>query len=231
VVAVRDFGDDRFLVFATSQGTIKKTALSEYGNPRAGGIIGINIEEGDRLFDVKVTDGSKNLFLATADGMSIRFPESDCRPKGRATSGVRGIRLRENDRVVGMEVLEAEGPLLTVSEKGLGKRTGIAEYREQGRGGLGLINLKVTDRTGRVVGVCQVLPGDQVMLVTQEGMMTRTAVDGIREIGRSTQGVKLIDLEESDRLVAMAKLAEREEGENGDDDLPPADESGQLTVN
>jgi len=221
-IAVRDFPEDRYLVFATEKGTIKKTALAEYGNPRAGGIIAINLDAGDRLLSVKVTDGTKHVFLATAEGMSIRFPEADCRPMGRATTGVRGITLREGDRVIGMEVLEKEGALLTAAEKGLGKRTPIAEYREQGRGGVGVINLKVTERTGRVVGVAQVLSGDQVMLMTQEGMLIRTAVDGIREIGRSTQGVKLIDLEGEDRLVAIAKVAEREEEAEataaGDDD-------------
>ncbi len=221
-IAVRDFPEDRFLVFATEKGTIKKTALAEYGNPRAGGIIAINLDQGDRLLSVKLTDGTKHVFLATAEGMSIRFPEADCRSTGRATTGVRGISLREGDRVIGMEVLEKEGALLTAAEKGLGKRTPIAEYREQGRGGVGVINLKVTERTGRVVGVAQVLSGDQVMLMTQEGMLIRTAVDGIREIGRSTQGVKLIDLEGEDRLVAIAKVAEREEEAeapgDGDDD-------------
>ncbi len=212
-LAVRDFPEDRYLVFATERGTIKKTALSEYGNPRSGGIIAINLEEGDRLLAVKVTDGSKDLFLATANGMSIRFPEADCRAMGRATTGVRGISLRDGDRVVGMEVLEKEGAILTAAERGLGKRTDIAEYRQQGRGGLGLINLKVTERTGRVVGVAQVLPGDQLILITQEGMIIRTSVDGIREIGRSTQGVRLINLEESDRLVAIAKVVEREDEE------------------
>ena len=210
-IAVREFPEDRYLVFATEKGTIKKTALSEYGNPRAGGIIAINLEAGDRLLAVKVTDGTKHLFLATAEGMSIRFPETDCRSMGRATTGVRGISLREGDRVIGMEVLEKEGALLTAAERGLGKRTPVAEYREQGRGGVGVINLKVTERTGKVVGVAQVLSGDQVMLMTQEGMLIRTAVDGIREIGRSTQGVKLIDLEAEDRLVAITKVAEREE--------------------
>ncbi len=140
---------------------------------------------------------------------------------------MRGITLREGDRVVGMEVLEKEGALLTVAEKGLGKRTPIAEYREQGRGGLGVINLKVTERTGRVVGVAQVLPGDQVMLMTQEGMLIRTAVDGIREIGRSTQGVKLIDLEGEDRLVAIAKVAEREEERSSPE---PDDDGAQGSI-
>jgi DNA gyrase subunit A len=212
-LAVRDFPDDRFLVFATERGTIKRTALAEYGNPRSGGIIAINLEDGDRLLAVKVTDGSKDLFLATAAGMSIRFPGADCRPMGRATYGVRGISLRDGDRVVGMEVLEQEGAILTAAERGLGKRTAIAEYRQQGRGGLGLINLKVTERTGKVVGVAQVLPGDQLILITQEGMIIRTSVDGIREIGRSTQGVRLINLEESDKLVAIAKVVEREDEE------------------
>jgi DNA gyrase subunit A len=171
-----------------------------------------------------MTDGEKHIFLATAEGHSIRFPETDCRTMGRATYGVRGISLRKGDRVVGMEVLEREGALLTIAERGLGKRTPVAEYREQGRGGLGVINLKVTARTGRVVGVRLVVSGDQVVLITQEGMIIRTAVDGIREIGRSTQGVKLIDLDPSDRLVAFAKVVEREE-ENGaeeTDDGPQA---------
>jgi DNA gyrase subunit A len=224
-IAVRDFPEDRFLVFATERGTIKKTALSEYGNPRSGGIIAINLEPGDRLLAVRVTDGTKDLFLATADGMSIRFAESDARPMGRATTGVRGIALRESDRVVGMEVLEKEGAILTAAERGLGKRTDIAEYRVQGRGGLGLINLRVTEKTGKVVGVCQVFPGDQLILITQEGMIIRTSIDGIREIGRSTQGVKLIDLDSTDRLVALAKVVERED-EGGE----PAPEEPQGTI-
>ncbi len=225
-VAVRDFPADRYLVFATEKGTIKKTALAEYGNPRAGGIIAINIDDGDRLLAVRITDGEKHLFLATAEGYSIRFPESDCRPMGRATYGVRGISLRQDDRVVGMEVLEREGAVLTVAERGLGKRTPIAAYREQGRGGLGVINLRVTERTGRVVGVRQVVSGDQVVLITQEGMIIRTAADGIRESGRSTQGVKLIDLDPADRLVAFAKVVEREEENGGDED----DDGPQATI-
>jgi len=221
-VAVRDFPDDRYLVFATELGTIKKTALSEYGNPRTGGIIGINIEPGDRLLGVAVTDGGKDIFLATEMGMSIRFSEKEARPMGRATTGVRGIQLRKDDRVVGMAVIEKEGAILTAAERGVGKRTLVEEYRPQGRGGLGLINLKVTPKTGKVIAVRLVGPGDQVLLITQEGMIIRTAVDGIREIGRSTQGVKLMDLEGEDRLVAVAKVVEREEeAEGGEGDEPP----------
>ncbi len=210
-IAVRDFPADRYLVFATEKGKIKKTALAEYGNPRAGGIIAINLADKDRLLSVRVTDGEKHIFLATLEGKSIRFPESDCRPMGRATAGVRGIRLRKGDRVVGLEALEREGALLTAAARGIGKRTPIAEYREQGRGGQGVINLKVSAKTGKVVGVAQVLPGDQVMLITHDGMIIRTAVDGIREIGRSTQGVKLIGLDPEDHLVAIAKVLERDD--------------------
>ncbi len=229
-IAVRDFAADRYLVFATEKGTIKKTALSEYGNPRAGGIIAINLDEGDRLLSVKNTDGSKHIFMATADGMSIRFPEADCRPMGRATAGVRGISLRKGDRVIGMEALEKEGAILTAAERGVGKRTPIAEYREQGRGGLGVINLKVGTKTGPVVGIVQVLPGDQLILITQEGMIIRTAVDGIREIGRSTQGVRLINLEGDDRLVAIAKVLERDDDPEGLAELPPEEDDGQGTI-
>ncbi len=218
-VAVREFTEDRFLFFATEKGTIKKTALAEYGNPRAGGIIGINIEEGDRLLAVRVTEGGTDILLATADGFSIRFPEAEARPMGRATYGVRGITLRDGDRVVGMEALAKEGAILTVSERAYGKRTPVEEYRLQGRGGLGVINLKVTGKTGKVIGARQVISGDQLILITQEGMLIRTAVDGIREIGRSTQGVKLMDLAGEDKLVAMAKVVEREEEkpEGGED--------------
>jgi DNA gyrase subunit A len=223
-VAVREFDEKRFLIFATAKGTIKKTVLAEYGNPRVGGINAININQGDRLLNVMITDGTKDLFLATSNGMSIRFSESEARPMGRATAGVRGIKLRKGDSVVGMEVLEKEGAILTAAERGLGKRTDIAEYREQGRGGLGVINLKVTDRTGRVVGVCQVFPGDQVILMSEGGKLTRTGIDAIREIGRSTQGVKLMDLDDDDKIAAIAKVVEREE-----DDAPEPDP--QQTVN
>jgi DNA gyrase subunit A len=210
-VAVREFGDDRYLVFMTAQGTVKKTALSAYSNPRVGGIIGINIDEGDRLLAVRETDGQKDILLATAKGFSIRFPETDLRAMGRATYGVKGIVLRSGDRVVGMEELDREGQVLTVTERGYGKRTPVADYRLQGRGGLGIINLKVNSKTGEVVGVRQVAPGDGLMLVTQDGMIIRLNVAGVREVGRSAQGVKLMNLAGEDRIVAVAKLAEGDE--------------------
>ncbi len=214
-VVVREFAEDRFLFFATERGTIKKTPLSAYSNPRVGGIIGINIDEGDRLLAVHISDGTRDVLIATAAGISIRFPETDVRSMGRASYGVNGIRLREGDRVVAMEVLEAEGDILSVSERGYGKRTPLEDYRLQGRGGLGIINLKVSEKTGQVVGVRQVAAGSGLILITQDGKIIRLNVEDIRVIGRSTQGVKLMDLEGEDRLVGVAKLAESDD-EDGD---------------
>jgi DNA gyrase subunit A len=211
-VAVREFRrDDRFLVFATANGTVKKTELSAYANPRVGGIIGINIDEGDRLLAVRETDGTKDILFATAKGFSIRFPESDVRSIGRATYGVKGLELRHGDRVVAMEELDPHGQVLTVTERGYGKRTPVENYRLQGRGGLGIINLKVTPKTGEVVGVRYVTPDEGLMLITQEGMIIRLNVSNVREVGRSAQGVKLMNLDPDDCIVAVAKLAEKDE--------------------
>jgi DNA gyrase subunit A len=210
-VAVREFRADRYLVFATANGTVKKTSLSAYSNPRVGGIIGINIDDGDCLLAVRETDGQKDILLATAKGFSIRFPESDVRTVGRASYGVRGLVLRPGDRLVAMEELDPHGQVLTVTERGYGKRTPVEDYRLQGRGGLGIINLKVTPKTGEVVGVRYVTPDEGLMLITQEGMIIRLNVSGVREVGRSAQGVKLMNLDPEDRIVAVAKLAEKDE--------------------
>ena len=218
-VAVRTFPDDRYLVFATEKGTVKKTELSLYANPRVGGIIGINIDEGDRLLAVRETDGKKDILFATAKGFAIRFPESDARSMGRATYGVRGITLRKDDRVVGMEALDRNGEILSVTEHGFGKRTPVDEYRLQNRGGLGIINLKVGPKTGEVIGARHVTASDGLMLITQEGMIIRINVSGVRVVGRSTMGVKLMNLSTDDRLVSIAKVEREEEalveGEGG----------------
>ena len=210
-VAVREFRDDVSLVFATERGVVKKTELSAYGNPRAGGIIGINIDEGDRLLAVRVSQPGHDILLGTAKGLAIRFPESDLRPLGRATRGVRGISLRQGDRVVAMEPLDpAGGLLLTVTSRGFGKRTPIEEYRVQSRGGKGIINLKTGGRAGEVIAVRQVADGDGLVLITQEGMILRTQVGGVRRVSRGAVGVKMMDLEGEDRLIAAAPVAERE---------------------
>jgi DNA gyrase subunit A len=223
-VAVREFRDDRYLLFVTANGTVKKTELSAYANPRLGGIIGINLDPGDRLLAVRETDGSKDVLLATARGFAIRFPESEVRPMGRATHGVRGIRLRPRDRVVGAAILETEGEVLSVAARGFGKRTPIEDYRKQSRGGLGIINLKVSDKTGEVIAAKHVTAGEGLILITQGGMIIRLNVADVRLVGRSTQGVKLMDLDPEDRLVAVAKLAEpapTDPGPSEPDDFPP----------
>jgi len=219
-VAVRDF-DESHLVFATEKGTVKRTELAAYSNPRAGGIIALSIDEGDRLLGVRVSDGTGHVMLATAKGYAIRFPVADVRSMGRPARGVRGINLRDGDRAVGMEVLEPDGDLLTVTENGYGKRTELVEYREQGRGGLGIINLKVNEKTGQVVGVKQVRDEDGLMLITQSGVLIRVSAANVSLIGRSTQGVKIMNLAAKDRVVAVAKVVERDEeedGEGGDDE-------------
>ncbi len=211
ILPVRDFEEGKFIVTATAHGTIKKTGLMEYSRPRAGGIIAMGMNEGDRLIATAITTGQEEVFLSTRQGMSIRFHEEDVRPMGRAAVGVRGIDLEEGDWIVGMDILRPQGTMLSVTEKGYGKRTAVEEYRNQSRGGKGVITLKVTEKTGPVVGVCQVLDTDDVMLVTDGGKIIRMAVGEIRVIGRNTQGVRLIGLAEDERVASIARLAEKED--------------------
>jgi DNA gyrase subunit A len=219
-VAVRELGGDASLLFATERGVVKKTELSAYANPRAGGIIAINIDDGDRLLAVRVAEPGHDILLGTAKGQSIRFPESDLRPLSRATRGVRGISLDPGDRVVAMESLDPQGGLLhTVTARGFGKRTPIEEYRQQGRGGKGIINIKTGGKAGEVIAVRQVAEGAGLVLITQEGMILRTQVAGVRVVGRGAVGVKMMDLGEEDRLIAVAPVAEREDEPN--DEPPP----------
>lgn len=224
-VAVRDF-ENGYLVFATEKGIVKKTELAAFSNPRVGGIIAINIDEGDRLLDVRKTDGDRHLFFATARGIAIRFPESDARPMGRATRGVRGINLRDDDRLIGIAALDDDGDIMTVTENGYGKRTAVDEYRTQSRGGMGIINLKVSDKTGNVVGIKQVQPEDGLMLITQAGKLIRINVDGISRFGRAAQGVRVMNLGSKDLLVAVAKIVEREDEDEEDE----ADEPDEPTT-
>jgi DNA gyrase subunit A len=215
LAATKDFPEDRYLIFATRQGLVKKTALSAYSNVRSGGIIAINVEDGDELLSVRITGGDRQIFIGTRQGQGIRFSEKDVRPMGRDTTGVIGVSLkRGNDQVVEMDVVDEKGHLLSVTEKGYGKRSEVAEYRYQGRGGSGVINIKVTEKNGPVVGIKSVTDADQLLLITQSGMLIRIKVKDVRETGRAAQGVRLITLEENDRVVAVAKLAEPEEGDD-----------------
>ena len=207
---VREFQEGRYVVFATQNGLVKKTALMAYSNPRSSGIRAIALEENDSLIGVRLTDGDQEILLSTVDGQAIRFKEEQVRATGRGTLGVIGIRLEQDDQVVSMEVLRPGASLLTVSDNGMGKRTATDEYRLQGRGGRGLITMKTTDRTGRVVGVQQVVDEDQLMLITDGGKIIRLRVADIRTIGRNTQGVRLIDLDNGERVVSLARLVEED---------------------
>ncbi len=226
-IATKEFEADKFLVMGTRHGVVKKTELSAFSNPRAGGIIAIGVEEGDALMEVQVSDGNGEVFIGTRDGMAIRFTETDVRPMGRTAYGVRGISLREGDTVVAMEVLKPGGTILTVTEQGYGKRTELDEYRVQSRGGIGIINIQTSNRNGKVIGISQVTDDDELMMITEQGKTIRMAAKDIRTIGRATQGVKLIDIEGEDRAVSIARLPEQDDEAKGDaeqGDAPKGDE-------
>jgi DNA gyrase subunit A len=219
LLAVKAWEEDKFVFMGTRKGIVKKTSLAAFQNPRAGGIIAMGVEDDDAVIAVQMTDGTGEILVGTRDGMAIRFPETDVRPMGRTAYGVRGISLREGDSVVAMEVvLPGEGgTVMTVCENGYGKRTDLDEYRVQSRGGVGIISIHTTSRNGRVAGVAYVRGEDELMLITQLGKVLRMPTSGIRAIGRATQGVRLIEIESEDRVVSVARLAEREdETQNGE---------------
>jgi len=226
-VPVREFDEKRQLVFATALGTVKKTALAAFSRPKRGGIIAINLDKGDSLIDVDITGGNDEIVLGTRDGMAIRFHESEVRSMGRDATGVRGIRLRKGDAVIGMSLVRPDYALLTVCENGYGKRTEFQEYRTQSRGGIGLINIKTSERNGKVVSMQTVRDGDELMLITHQGQVVRVGIDAesLRPIGRATQGVRIIRTGEGDKVVAVARVAsekEEAEAEAGAGDADPA---------
>ncbi|OGP35472.1 MAG: DNA gyrase subunit A [Deltaproteobacteria bacterium GWC2_65_14] len=211
ILPAREFTAGKFVVMATAKGVVKKTDLMEFSRPRAGGIIALGLNVGDSLIATEITGGEDDVLLSTRQGLSIRFREEDVRAMGRTAVGVRGISLGKKDELVGMEILRAGGTLLTVTENGYGKRTAIDEYRVQSRGGKGVITLKVTGKTGAVLGGAQVSEEDDVMLVTDGGKIIRMPVAEIRMSGRNTQGVRLIGMEEKEKVASLARLAEKEE--------------------
>ena len=221
IMAVREF-DGRFILMVTEQGTVKKTALEEYSRPRASGIIAIRIDAGDRLVAAVLTSGKDDVVLATRNGRAQRFGEAEARAMGRAAHGVRGIRLKDKDAVVGVCLAEPGATVLTVCEKGYGKRTDFEEYRAKHRGGQGVTNILTTERNGPVVSVMNVKDGDEVMLMTANGMVVRSPVDQVRSAGRATQGVRLMTLREDDRIVAVARIApEDQEPADAEPEVPP----------
>ncbi|HEX2059282.1 MAG TPA: DNA gyrase C-terminal beta-propeller domain-containing protein, partial [Thermoanaerobaculia bacterium] len=265
VIPVREFVEGKYVVMVTRAGRIKKTELGAFSNVRASGIIAIDINEGDDLYAVRLSNGHDEIFVGTHQGMAIRFPEAHVRPMGRGASGVKAISLRGDDHVVEMDVLpgsaadvapppaddeeapveelieettDAEGEdetalaaddrgyILTITEKGFGKRTPVTAYRLQRRGGLGLSNVKITDKNGAVAGIAHVSDDDQLLLITEQGMMIRTDVASIRIAGRKTQGVRVINIDENDTVVGAVKLVEREgDHEPADDETPETPET------
>ncbi|HWJ22859.1 MAG TPA: DNA gyrase subunit A [Gemmatimonadaceae bacterium] len=216
-VPVREFAEDQFLVFCTKDGTIKKTRLTEYSNPRTNGVKAIKIEKGDELIDVQVSHGTNDVVLATHHGLSVRFHESDVRDMGRDTMGVKGVELRPGDHVVGMVVVKREATLLVVTEKGMGKVTDIGEYRVQKRGGKGILTLNRTEKTGNVVTLMEVLPQDEIMLITKHGIIIRSSVAEVRNTGRNAQGVRLVNLDDKDHVTAVARVVPEDKSAEGEE--------------
>jgi len=213
ILPVKEFVDGKYIVTATAKGTIKKTDLMAYANPRVGGIIALTIDEDDRLIAARLTDGNMDILLASSNGKSIRFPEENARPMGRTARGVRGMMLEGDDRIIAMEVVSeaTSATLVTVTENGYGKRTDLDEYRIQSRGGKGIITIKTSQRNGKVVDIHLVDEDSDLMLITDRGKVLRTNVGALSIIGRNTQGVRLMVLEEEERIVAVGKLAEKDE--------------------
>lgn len=208
-IPVKQFDPSYFLFMVTAKGTVKKTSLEDFSKPRRGGIIAVNLSEGDELKAVMMTDGKQNIIVATEKGMAVKFSEEDVRPMGRTATGVIGIRLRD-DRVVGGVIADDNATLLTVTEKGFGKRTKIDEYRLTARGGVGVTNMKITEKNGKVVGIQSVTDDDELMLISQSGVLIRIPAKGISVIGRSTQGVRVMKIAEDDRVIGVAKIAVEE---------------------
>ena len=226
ILPVKEFEEDKYIVTATAKGVIKKTALMAYSNPRAGGIIALTIDEGDSLIEARLTDGKRDLLLATRNGKSIRFPEANVRSMGRPARGVRGMTLEGDDEIVSLQSVTENTSLalVTVTENGYGKRTDIGEYRVQSRGGKGIITIKTSERNGKVVAIKMVDEDSDLMFITDRGKLLRTRVNNIRTIGRNTQGVRMMVLEEDELIVSVAKLAEKEEA----DETAPVEETAEV---
>lgn len=212
-VTVKEFTDDKFIVMVTEKGTIKKTVLSAYSNIRRGGINAIKLSTSDKLKEAKLSDGNNDIIIGTREGMAIRFNEKDVRDMGRTATGVRGIRLGKKDFVIGMIVVRNATTLMVVTEKGFGKRSEIEDYRLTRRGGKGVITVKTSDKNGKLIAMKEVNDGDELVIITNQGMVIRQSVSELRVMGRNTQGVRLIRLNEKDEIADIARVIPEEEGE------------------
>jgi DNA gyrase subunit A len=214
VLPIKEYDDTHFVFMATSLGTVKKTPLSQFSNPREKGIIAVELDDGDHLIGSAITDGKHDVMLFSDAGKAVRFEEVDVRPMGRQAHGVRGMKLGKDQKVVSMLVADSEQQtVLTATENGFGKRTAISEYTRHGRGTQGMIAIQTTERNGKLVGAVLVGDEDEIMLISTGGVLIRTKVAQIREMGRSTQGVRLIDLDEGTKLSSIERVAEKEEDE------------------
>ena len=223
VLPIREFTEDRFVFMATRQGIVKKTPLTEYSRPRPSGIIAVDLPVDDDLVDVALTDGKQHVMLFRNDGKVIRFAEEDVRAMGRVARGVRGIRLdpEHQQRVIALIIVASDNTILTATENGFGKRTPVADYPLQGRGGQGVISIQTTERNGEVIGAVAVSEDDEVMLISQGGTLVRTPASGISVMGRNTQGVRLIQLEDGERLIGLERIVD-----TGGEDEADAEDSG-----
>jgi len=220
-VSVKDFSDNQYIVMATQKGIVKKTVLSAYSKPRKGGIYAIDIREGDRLIEAKITDGDNDILLGTKEGKSIRFSEKDVRPTGRKTMGVKGITLSSTeDDVIGMLIVKREGTILVGTEKGFGKRTDVIQYRTQNRGGKGVMTMRITEKTGKMTSIMEVVDADDLVIITNKGVLMRQPVSAIRSIGRVTQGVKLVKLDVGAKISSISRVIHEEEEEEAADQTP-----------
>lgn len=216
-VSVKDFSDSEYIVMATQKGIVKKTVLSAYSKPRKGGIYAIDIREGDRLIEAKITDGDNDILLGTKEGKSIRFSEKDVRPTGRKTMGVKGITLSSTeDDVIGMLIVKREGTILVGTEKGFGKRTDVIQYRTQNRGGKGVMTMRITEKTGKMTSIMEVVDADDLVIITNKGVLMRQPVSAIRSIGRVTQGVKLVKLDDGAKISSISRVIHEEEEAEAD---------------
>ncbi|VTR28872.1 DNA gyrase subunit A [Serratia fonticola] len=230
ILPVREYEEGRHVFMATASGTVKKTALTEFSRPRSAGIIAVNLNEGDELIGVDLTDGSNEVMLFSANGKVVRFPEGQVRSMGRTATGVRGINLGEGDRVVSLIVPRGEGDILTVTQNGYGKRTAVTEYPTKSRATQGVISIKVSERNGQVVGAVQVETTDQIMMITDAGTLVRTRVAEVSVVGRNTQGVTLIRTAEDENVVGLQRVAEPVEDEELDSLEPGAEEAEEDTT-
>lgn len=229
VLPIREYTDDRYILMATSSGTVKKSRLTDFSRPRANGIIAVDLREDDCLIGVSITDGTRDVMLFTSAGKAIRFDEGEVRPMGRTACGVRGIRLAQGQRVISLIVTRAEGTILTVTENGFGKRTPLDQFPVKGRGGMGVISIKTSERNGEQVGAVLVEEQDEVMLITDGGTLVRNRVSDISLMGRGTQGVTMIRLSKKERLIGLARvesldMEDDEESEDITDDQSSASE-------